>query len=1020
MSIKKRTSIFSRLILSLSGILLIATANMFPPQTEKKTTKLTQKALDFNGDGREDLINVHQINGKMCADGLTFNGKSFICVNLANSQDDMVASMKWFFGDFNGDGKTDIAKLWDDNGKMSCDVHISDGSEFTIARWITGQGDYNYGYRWLTGDFDANGKTDIAKIIKSGNQVSIDVYTSDGKGFTLKSWISNTATWNNNYSFLVGDFTGDGATDIARFKETSFDLFTADPVAKEFTFRNWSTSSLFYEKSHRLFTGDFNGDKKTDVAKIWNSNGKASIDVFFSEGTGLTGKRVVTESGSNKYGMKWYPGDFNGDGKTDIVKIYNESDKLKIDVYISSASDFSVSNWLDSEGPFTDTQRWFAGDYNGDGKTDLAVLSIENGSQFLHWYEASAIGKFLVHSELIQYPAKIDRALGNRIYTHKYIDPSWIQGPIPPDITNVRVAMENGQDVWLVQGETYYRRLDTDNLNMSANQQIFSTFDPSYITDFATIKMVDMPPKYCVATRQVNYTLIENFICDGNRYGFDAAIDGNTNNFVSSAALISAGTTSGQRVKRVIVLNSRGQSAIKLQEGTTAEDNWVENCIVFGAGVDARGSGRNLTYNKGWADAMGVSSTKSQVRDNLVIDGTDVGIVLFTTPGSLVENNVVVALSRETLGAINMVDFLSMYLKEQKDGFSFYNYNVTVRNNYIDAFGARFHNGIPTGDGIWGESASPMKYGIGQIVRGNVMNGDCFGYGIAVRTGKDMTITDNISFAKHTGVANGWSYNDPDPATDFITEKYRLLNSVLQSNFKEAKLYITHLLYMNHAPARPAGHREAGYKYWLYTNDEANGIVTAAFIEMLQRIPTSSELDSYTSDLIAGQYPADVVRRKLMKTDEFISKNGNLSDNELHIYRTNLWMSHFKGIDQTYIDSTGNFPSALHLYNRALSEISGTKMERFQKSTVSASDYSFAIDKSITFYPNPFRSTIKIVSDKIINSITVIGIDHYVFRKVNIDSNFIDLDLSNLARGFYILNILKKDGSFSNVKIVKN
>ena len=1009
-----------RVILSLLFIALLNIGYLFSQSVAGQRISLATRALDFNGDSREDLMNVQQISGKMIADGLSFNGKDFSLINLVNSENDMSVSMKWFYGDFNGDGKSDIAKLWDDNGKMSCDVHLSDGSKLTQEHWIKQQGDFNYGYRWLTGDFNADGKTDIAKIIKSNSQVSIDVYSSTGTGFDLKSWIINAGTWNNNYSFLPGDFTGDGATDIVRFKETSFDIFTADPVSKVFTFRDWSSSSLSYDKSHRLFSGDFNGDKKMDIAKIWISNGKASIDVFFSEGNGLNGKRVATELGTNEYGMKWFPGDFNGDGKTEIVKIYNEANKLKIDVYVPGASNFSTSTWLEVEGSIKDTQLWFAGDYSGDGKADIAVLSIEKGTQYLDWYEAGINNKFIAHKEALNYPAKIDRALGNRIYTHKFIDPSWIQGPIPPDITNVRLAMENGQDVWLVRGETYDRRFDADNLNMSANQQIFGTFDPVYISDFATIRMVDMPPKYCVATRQVSYTLIENFICDGNRYGFDAAIDGNTDNFVSSAALISAGTTSGQRIKRVIVLNSRGQSAIKLQESATATDNWVENCIVFGAGVDARGSGRNLTYNKGWADAMGVSSTKSQVRDNLVIDGTDVGIVLFTTPGSLIENNVVVSLSRETLGAINMVDFLSMYLKEQKDGLSFYNYNVTVRNNYIDAFGARFHNGIPTGDGIWGESANPLKYGIGQIVKGNVMNGDCFGYGIAVRTGKDMTITDNISYAKHTGVANGWSYNDPDPATDFITEKYRLLNTVLQPDFKEAQLYITHLLYMNHAPARPAGHQEAGYKYWLYTNDEANGLVTAAFIEMMQRIPTASELASYTSDLIAGQYPADVVRRKLMKTDEFISRNGNLSDNELHIYRTNLWMSHFKGIDKAYIDSTGNFPSALHLYNRALSEISGTKIERFKRIETYSSEKKMLNHESIMCYPNPLRNIIKVVSEKVIKSITISGLDLHVTKKINFNSSSIDLDLSDLTPGFYILTARKIDGTLSTAKIIKN
>jgi FG-GAP-like repeat len=929
-SMKKIITQSGRLFFSVFTLFCLTTANIPSQSVAGKSSKPTGKLLDFNGDGREDLINVQQLPGKLSADGLSFNGKTFSMRPLAESQNEMVESMKWFQGDFNGDGKTDIAKLWDDNGKMSCDVHLSDGTKLHAERWITRQGEFNYGYRWLTGDFNADGLTDIAKINTSGNQISVDVYLSTGKGFTLKSWISNSGSWDNNYSFLPGDFTGDGATDIAIFRGTSFDLLTADPANNAFTFKEWSQVSLPYENSHRLFTGDFNGDKKLDVAKIWISNDKANIDLFLSEGGTLIGKRAATELGKNEYGMKWFTGDFNGDGKTDLVKIFNESGKLKIDVYIMGNDSFTLTTWLDTGGPMKDTQRWFAGDFNGDGKTDLAVLDIEKGTQFLSWYEAGVNNKFIAHEKALKYPAKIDRALGNRIYTHKFIDPTWIQGPVPGDITNVRDAMASGQDVFLVRGETYNRLTLTDNLNMSANQQIFSTFDATYISDFATIKMTGKLANNMVNTQRVNETLIENLIGDGNRYGFDAAIDG-PDNFTVGSTFISGGTTSGQRIKRVIALNSRCQSAFKLQENNSnpysSKDNRIENCIVFGSGVDARGSGCNLTYKKGWADAMGMSCTNSVFRDNLVIDGTDVGIVLFTAPGCLVEKNVIVTLSRETLGAINMVDFLNIYkLKEPVDTLSYYDYKLVVRNNFIDAFGARFHNGIPTGDGIWSPNARPTKYGVGQTITGNIMVGDCFGYGISVRTGKDMTITGNISYARHTGVADGFRGGPlPDPATDFIMESRRLINCKLQPEFKEAKIHISHLLFMNLKPRRP----NSPYKFWEYTPDEANGIVTAAFIEMMQRLPKSAELASYTKDLIAGQYPADSVRRILMKTNEFITRFGTVKDNDLHNYRTNLWMSNLKKIDQDYINETGDYPSALLLYNNVLNKLSGTDLKRF-------------------------------------------------------------------------------------------
>ncbi|MBI3162982.1 MAG: hypothetical protein HYZ23_10745, partial [Chloroflexi bacterium] len=66
--------------------------------------------------------------------------------------------------DFNGDGKTDAAKAFNDGGIASIDVHLSTGSSFQMVRWATKQGGYSDNQKWFTGDFNGDGKTDVAKV----------------------------------------------------------------------------------------------------------------------------------------------------------------------------------------------------------------------------------------------------------------------------------------------------------------------------------------------------------------------------------------------------------------------------------------------------------------------------------------------------------------------------------------------------------------------------------------------------------------------------------------------------------------------------------------------------------------------------------------------------------------------------------------------------------------------------------------------------------------------------------------
>jgi hypothetical protein len=62
--------------------------------------------------------------------------------------------VKWIPGDFNGDGTSDIAAVWENNGVNVLTVRASDGASFGVAHWSEDNGGWIPTTAWCAGTFD--------------------------------------------------------------------------------------------------------------------------------------------------------------------------------------------------------------------------------------------------------------------------------------------------------------------------------------------------------------------------------------------------------------------------------------------------------------------------------------------------------------------------------------------------------------------------------------------------------------------------------------------------------------------------------------------------------------------------------------------------------------------------------------------------------------------------------------------------------------------------------------------------
>lgn len=163
------------------------------------------------------------------------------------------------------------------------------------------------------GDCNGDGNLDLA--VANQNPGSITILPGDGPGhFTAVA--ASTATGSNKpYALAVGDFNGDGISDLAVANEDSNNITV---LLGDGTGRSTATAvSPAVEGSQAsIAVGDFNGDGHLDLA-IANQGG-LSVTILLGDGTGNFTANAATPS-LNDNPDSIAIGDFNGDGRLDIV-----------------------------------------------------------------------------------------------------------------------------------------------------------------------------------------------------------------------------------------------------------------------------------------------------------------------------------------------------------------------------------------------------------------------------------------------------------------------------------------------------------------------------------------------------------------------------------------------------------------------------------------------------------------------------------------------------------------------------
>jgi hypothetical protein len=288
--------------------------------------------------------------------------------------------------------------------------HTVDG---LAAEWAAANMNQGHGaVAWLTGNFSGGSQAQLAQCWGNGSSLGMFLYGSDGVGGLKQLWGSeNVGEGHGAVAWLVGDFNGDRKAEIVQCwgagDGLGMTMYGFDGGSGLKTL--WKADKMPDEGHGAVawLVGDFNGDGRAEIVQCWGAGDGLGMTMYgFNDGSGLQNIPPAARGLFGVGGLQrlwkadkmpdeghgavaWLVGDFNGDGRAEIVQCWGAGDGLGMTMYgfndgsglqnIPPAARglFGVGGlrrlWRADKMPDEGhgAVAWLVGDFKGDGKAEI-------------------------------------------------------------------------------------------------------------------------------------------------------------------------------------------------------------------------------------------------------------------------------------------------------------------------------------------------------------------------------------------------------------------------------------------------------------------------------------------------------------------------------------------------------------------------------------------------------------------------------------------------------------------------